>query len=269
MKAKSTERKLPPAARQPFRAVWLSDVHLGFRGCNADLLLEFLQATECDVLYLVGDIVDLWQLGRRPFWPQRHNDVVRTILGKAKYGTRVVYVLGNHDAALKPYIGHAFGNISLVERTIHTRLGGGRLLVLHGDQFDAMVASSRWLGVLGSHAYSFLLAANTVLNACRRWWGFPYWSLAGFLKYKVKNAVQYIGRFETAVVAEAERAGVEGVVCGHIHRPEISRIGGITYHNCGDWVESCTALVEHRDGRIELLYWAELAAFGQPLSAAA
>ncbi len=274
MNATPTERRPQfdarrPDVRQRFRAVWLSDIHLGFRGCNAELLLDFLHATECDVLYLVGDIVDLWQIGRRPFWPQQHNDVVRSILGKAKYGTRVVYVLGNHDAALSPYLGHAFGNIALVERAIHTRLGGERLLVLHGDQFDAVVATSRWLGVLGSQAYSALLLANRVLNTVRRHCGFPYWSLAGFLKYKVKNAIQYIGRFEQAVVAEAVRAAVDGVVCGHIHRPEITRLGSIAYHNCGDWVENCTALVEHTDGHMALLYWADAVTARPALAAAA
>ncbi len=263
------QRLSPAASRRPFRAVFISDVHLGFRGCRAGDLLEFLHGVECEYLYLVGDIVDLWALRRKPFWPQQHNDVLRTILGKAKYGTRVVYVPGNHDETLRSYVGHRFGNVSLVDKTVHTRANGERLLVLHGDQFDAAVASSRWLGMLGSHAYAGLLAANTAVNFVRRRCGFPYWSLAGFLKHKVKNAVQYIGKYEQVVAAEAARWQVEGVVCGHIHRPEIATIGNIAYHNCGDWVESCTALVEHGDGAMQLLRWNDVEAVAHPIAVAA
>ncbi|MEQ8659820.1 MAG: UDP-2,3-diacylglucosamine diphosphatase [Gammaproteobacteria bacterium] len=242
-------------ARRRLRTVWISDVHLGYHAARADYLLEFLHSVECEYLYLVGDIVDLWQIKRRPFWPQQHNDVVRTILGMARHGTRVIYVPGNHDEVLRAYAEHDFGNIAIRERAVHTRASGERLLVIHGDQFDAAVASSRWVGQLGAHAYDWLLAANVALNAVRRRCGFPYWSLAGFLKHKVKNAVQYISRFEAVVAEAAAREGVDGVVCGHIHRPEITTIDGIGYYNCGDWVESCTALVEQRDGRIELVEW--------------
>lgn len=243
-------------ARRHFRSIWVSDVHLGYHASRAGCLLEFLQSTECDFLYLVGDIVDLWSIRRRPYWPQQHSDVLRTILGKAKYGTRVVYVPGNHDEAMRAYIGHQFGNIAIRERAVHHGANGERLLVLHGDEFDAAVATSRWLGVVGSSVYTALLGANVVLNAVRRRCGFPYWSLAGFLKHKLANAVRYIERYEAAAAAEAERCGLDGVVCGHIHRPAILRIGAVAYHNCGDWVENRTALVEHRDGRIELVDWA-------------
>lgn len=256
-------------ARRRVRTVWISDVHLGFHAARADHLLEFLRGVECETLYLVGDIVDLWQIRRRPLWPQAHNDVVRAILGKARDGTRVVYVPGNHDEALRGYANHDFGNIAIRERALHECANGMRLLVIHGDQFDAAVASSRWLGMLGARAYGLLLMANVAVNAVRRRCGFPYWSLAAFLKHKVKNAVQYISRFETVVAEAAAREGVHGVVCGHIHRPEITTIGGIVYHNCGDWVESCTALVEQRDGRIELVDWhAEQQALAVPAAAA-
>ncbi len=256
-------------ARYRFRSVWISDVHLGFRGARAECLLEFLRKVETDYLYLVGDIVDVWQIKRRPYWPQHHNDVVRAILGKARYGTRVVYVPGNHDELLRGYGGHQFGNITIAEKAVHTRVNGERLLVIHGDQFDAAVASSRWLGALGGRAYAVLLAVNVVVNVLRRWCGFPHWSLAGFLKHKVKNAVRYISRFEQVVVDEARRWGVDGVVCGHIHRAEIARFDNLDYYNCGDWVESCTALVEHRDGRMALLKWHEGAAAMLPHGLAA
>lgn len=257
------------SGRRRYRTIWISDVHLGFWGAQAGALLDFLRGCECDHLYLVGDIVDLWALKRRSYWPQQHNDVVRTILGKAKHGTEVVYVPGNHDEAFRQYCGHQFGNVSIRERAFHDCLNGERLLVLHGDQFDAAVASSRWLGILGSHAYSLLLKANRLVNAARRVLGFPYWSLAGFLKHKVKNAVQYISRYEEIVAGEAARWRVAGVVCGHIHRPELTVIGGMRYLNCGDWVENCTALVEYDDGEIALLRWSDAGAAADVLPEAA
>ena len=257
------QRTTDPRGRRRYRTVWISDVHLGFWGSRAEALLDFLRGCECDYLYLVGDIVDLWALRKRSYWPQQHNDVVRTILGKAKHDTEVVYVPGNHDESLKQYCGHQFGNVSIRDRALHECVNGDRLLVIHGDQFDAAVASSRWLGMLGSAAYGWLLKTNTALNTARRCFGFPYWSLAGFLKHKVKNAVQYISRYEEIVAAEAARWNVAGVVCGHIHRPELTMIEGVRYLNCGDWVENCTALVEYDDGTIALLRWDESAAAPQ------
>lgn len=263
-------QKLPAArTRRRFRSIWISDVHLGFRGASADFLLEFLHTTESEYLYLVGDIVDLWQIRRRPYWPQRHNDVIRTILGKAKFGTRVVYVPGNHDERLRAYCGHEFGNVAIREKALHVRLTGERLLVLHGDEFDAAVLTSRWLGVLGSRAYDALLGANTLINRVRRLFGRRHWSLAKYLKHRVKNAVQFISNYERVVAGEAARWQVDGVVCGHIHRPEIARIGDVAYYNCGDWVESCTALVEHLDGSMELLAWSEEFSAAVPVKAAA
>jgi len=260
---------VPLTTRTRYRTLWISDVHLGFRGARADCLLDFLHSVDADTLYLVGDIVDIWQLKRKPYWPQQHNDVIRTLLGKAKYGTRVVYVPGNHDELMKAYSGYQFGNISVANEVIHTRASGQRVLIVHGDQFDAAVASAHWLGVLGGWAYACLLKTNVAVNLVRRLVGYPHWSLARFLKHKVKNAVKYISRFEAVVTAEAERCGVDGVICGHIHRAEISRVNNVTYYNCGDWVESCTALVEHRDGRMELLEWSEQHATTNTLTAAA
>ena len=262
----SQSRNLPG---KKYRTVFISDVHLGFSGSNVSFLLDFLHSVECEQLYLVGDIVDVWQLKKRPFWPQAHNDVVRTILGKAKYGTKIIYVPGNHDELLRAYTDHTFGNISVVKEAIHTKADGKRLLVTHGDQFDAAVVSSRWLGKLGSSAYSLLLKANSWVNTVRKLTGRPYWSLAKYLKHKVKNAVQAISNYEEAVVESARRHDVDGVVCGHIHRPEISQFDEITYCNCGDWVESCTAIVENPDGTLELVEWTEEVRVSNPFPKAA
>ena len=252
-----------------YRSIFISDVHLGFSGANAEYLLDFLHSVECDYLYLVGDIVDIWQLKKKPYWPQTHSDVIRTILGKAKYGTKVIYVPGNHDQLLRTYAEHTFGNISVVRQAFHTKADGQRLLVTHGDQFDAAVVSSRWLGMLGSQAYVVLLRLNGLVNTYRKLTGRPYWSLAKYLKHKVKNAVQAISNFENAVVESARKHGVDGVVCGHIHRPEISKFADITYCNCGDWVESCTALLENNDGTMQLIEWTEQGSAAEVLSEAA
>lgn len=252
--AEPHDRKRP---RLRFRTVWISDTHLGTRGCNAELLFDFLKSIECETLYLVGDIVDGWQLKRGWFWPTRHNDVVRCILKQAKRGTRVVYIPGNHDEAFRDFAGLGFGDVELLPEAIHETADGRRLLVLHGDEFDGVVLYARWLAFLGDHAYTLLLKSNRVVNAVRRALGLPYWSIAAHLKKRVKNAVAFISKFEDVVAYAAAERGVDGVVCGHIHSAEIRQIGGVTYYNDGDWVESCTALVEHGDGRMEILDWAE------------
>ncbi len=239
------------------RSVWISDVHLGFRGCSADFLLDFLHQTECEYLYLVGDIVDVWEMKKRMFWPQAHNNVIRTILGKAKHNTKVIYVPGNHDEMLRDFDGMVFGNVEIRNETIHTTADGKQLLIIHGDQFDGVVKCSPLLAKIGSRLYDYLLRANRWVNYIRRKLGFSYWSLAAFLKHKVKNAVQYIGNFEEAVAHEASRQNVDGVVCGHIHRAEITKHHGVDYYNCGDWVESCTALIENSDGSMEILKWTD------------
>jgi UDP-2,3-diacylglucosamine pyrophosphatase LpxH len=240
------------------RSVWISDIHLGFRGCSADFLLDFLHKVECDYLYLVGDIIDVWEMKKKMFWPQAHNNVIRTLLGKAKHNTKVIYVPGNHDEILRDYDGAVFGNVEIQNEVIHTTADNRKLLILHGDQFDSVVKISPLLAKVGSRLYEWLLRANRYVNLVRRKLGFSYWSLAAFLKHKVKNAVQYISHFEEAVAHEAARQGVDGVVCGHIHRAEIARHHDIDYYNCGDWVESCTALVEHPNGEMEILHWTEL-----------
>jgi len=238
-----------------YRTVWISDVHLGTRGCNADMLLAFLDAVETDSLYLVGDIVDGWRLKRSWFWPESHSAVMHAILRKARHGTRVVYVPGNHDEMARDYAGVQLGGIEIHEAPIHAGADGRRFLVLHGDQFDGVVTCARWLALLGDWAYDSVLRANIAFNLVRRRLGLGYWSLANFLKRRVKNAVQYVCDFEAAVAEEGRRQKVDGVICGHIHFPQLREIDGIVYANDGDWVESCTALVEHPDGRLAILDW--------------
>lgn len=255
------ESYTPESPRRAFRTVFVSDVHLGTSGSSARALVEFLRGVECETLYLVGDIVDGWQIRKGWYWPASHNDVVRTILKFARRGTRVVYLPGNHDEAFRDYVGLEFGDVELLDEDVHVTADGRRLLVLHGDQFDGVVLYARWLAFLGDHAYTLLLKANTVWNALRRRMGLPYWSLSAYAKHRVKNAVSFISRFEEAVAHAAAERGVHGVVCGHIHTAEIRQIGDVTYYNDGDWVESCTALVEHADGRMALIDWhAEVAA---------
>ncbi|ALJ35865.1 UDP-2,3-diacylglucosamine diphosphatase [Azospirillum brasilense] len=239
-----------------YRSIWISDVHLGTRGCKAEYLLDFLKHNESDHLYLVGDIVDGWRLRKTWYWPQAHNDVVQKILRRARKGVQVYYIPGNHDEAARDYAGLQFGGVQVVEEMIHVTADGRRLLVTHGDRFDVVVKYARWLAFIGDNAYVVLLQANTLFNWVRRKLGFPYWSLSAFLKHKTKTAVEFIGNYETALGDEARRRKVDGVVCGHIHTAEIRDMEGILYCNDGDWVESCTALVEHPCGRLEIIDWA-------------
>ena len=243
-----------------YRAIFISDLHLGTPGCQAAALLEFLRRTESDDLYLVGDIVDGWQLRRRWYWHQSHNDVIQKLLRKARKGTRVVFVPGNHDEGARDFVGVAFGGIAIQHEAVHTTADGRRLLVTHGDLFDGVIRCARWLALLGDVLYTVALRLNRHFNVVRARLGLPYWSLSQYLKHKVKNAVSYIGAFEEAVAREARERGFDGVVCGHIHHAEMRRIGETLYCNDGDWVESLTALVEHADGRLEIVRWAEFAA---------
>ncbi len=240
------------------RSVFISDVHLGFKGCSAELLLDFLHSVDMDHLFLVGDIIDVWSMQKSMFWPQSHNNVLRTILGKAKRGTKVIYVPGNHDEVFRDFDGAVFGNLEIHREYVHQTAEGKRLLVLHGDEFDSVVKCSPWLAKLGSTLYDLLLAANPYINWVRRKLDLPHWSLAAYLKHKAKTAVQYIGSFEDAVAQAARKRGVETVVCGHIHHAEIREIDGITYCNDGDWVESCSSLVEDMNGQLRLIDWPRL-----------
>ena len=243
------------AEPQRYRTLFLSDVHLGARGCQADKLLDFLRWHEADTIYLVGDIVDGWALRSGWYWPQEHNDVVQKLLRKARKGARMIYVPGNHDEFMRDYYGTHFGGIEVVENAVHTAGDGRRYLVIHGDLFDLVVTQARWLALLGDKAYDFAITLNRVFNAVRRRLGFGYWSLSQWAKLKVKNAVNFIGHYEQTIAAEAKRHGVDGVICGHIHHPIIRDDASCRYINCGDWVESCTAVVEHFDGRFEIIRW--------------
>lgn len=246
------------AARIRVRSVFISDVHLGFKGCSAELLLEFLHSVDMEHLFLVGDIVDVWSMKKAMFWPQSHNNVLRTILGKAKHGSKVIFVPGNHDEEFRAFDGAVFGNLEIHREFVHTAADGRRILVLHGDEFDGVVKCSPWLAKLGSNLYDTLLAANPYINWVRRKFGLPHWSLSAYLKHKAKSAVQYIGSFEDAVAQAARRRGVDTVVCGHIHHAEMREIGGVKYCNDGDWVESCTSLIEDMNGQLRLIHWPAL-----------
>ena len=244
-------------APERYRTIWLSDIHLGTRGCKADYLLDFLRHSEAATIYLVGDIVDGWRLRRSWYWPQTHNDVVQKLLRKVRHGTRVIYVPGNHDEWLRDYVSLHFGGVEVVDQAVHLTADGRRLLVIHGDLFDLVVKNARWLALLGDGAYTLALWANNHFNKVRRWFGYDYWSLSAFLKLRVKNAVQYIGAFAETLVDEARRRNCDGVVCGHIHHAEIRNLDGMLYCNDGDWVESCTALVEHFDGSLAIVQWTQ------------
>ena len=241
-----------------YNAIWLSDIHLGYRDCKANFLLDFLNKTHTNRLYLVGDVVDLWAMKRSFLWPPSHHEVLRKIIDLANNGTRVIYIPGNHDDLMREVAGTVLLNIEIHQQFVHTTHEGKKLLLLHGDEFDHAVLCNRFARLAGDAGYSLLLHFNRWSNVLRRWWGLPYWSLAQYVKNRVRNARAAIIAFEEAAAKEAIRQGADGIVCGHIHQPEIRTIDGILYCNDGDWVESCTALVEHRQGKLELLHWGDL-----------
>src|SRR3954452_13985321 len=247
---------LPPA----YRAIFISDTHLGTRGCRSEFLADFLRQSSCQRLFLVGDIIDGWRLRKSWYWDKSHDDVLKQIVRYARSGTKVTYIPGNHDEMFRSWL--SFGleicGIRMCRDSEHVIADGKRLLVMHGDEFDNVVRYAKFLALLGDWAYTVALAFNRWFNEVRRRLGYPYWSLSAWLKRQVKEAVKAIDRFESALAAEARRHGFDGVVCGHIHHAEMREVNGIQYLNCGDWVESCTALVEHHDGRLELIDWAAL-----------
>ena len=251
---------VPTRNQRRHRTIFISDLHLGTAGCKAELLADFLERNSCETLFLVGDIVDGWRLKRRWHWPDSHNQVIEALLHKVDRGTRIVYVPGNHDEVLRSYCGRMIAGIEVVHEAVHETADGRRLLVLHGDRFDGVIACAKWLAHLGGGAYTLALKLNEVCHVLRRMCGLSYWSLSGWLKHKVKNALEYIGHFEAAVAREARRRGFDGVVCGHIHHAAIKFLDGVLYINDGDWVESCTALVEDGCGKLEILCWASAAA---------
>lgn len=245
---------------EQYQTIFLSDLHLGSKSAQAELLLDFLKHNHAHKIYLVGDIVDGWQLKKGWYWPQAHNDVVQKILRAARKGSQVIYVPGNHDEFARDYTGLTFGGIEVANESVHETVNGRKYLIMHGDQFDIVVCNARWLALLGDWAYQLAIVANTWFNKLRKIYGVGYWSLSAWAKMKVKNAVNFIGDFEKTLAAEARRRGFDGVICGHIHHAIIRKIDGIDYVNTGDFVESCTAIVEHKDGRLEILYWRTTAA---------
>jgi UDP-2,3-diacylglucosamine pyrophosphatase LpxH len=244
-------------SRAPYRALFLSDIHLGTRACQAEALLDFLKHHEAETIYLAGDIIDFWRVRRGPIWLQSHNDVLQKLLRKVRKGARIIYIPGNHDEALRAYCGMRFGGIEILHDAVHITADGRRLWVMHGDEYDVVMRYAKWLAFLGDRSYEFALWCNYPLNWMRRRLGFGYWSLSAYLKHRVKAAVNFIGEFEEALADEARRRQADGVICGHIHHASDRIIGGIRYLNCGDWVESRTALAEDQDGRIHLIQWQE------------
>jgi UDP-2,3-diacylglucosamine pyrophosphatase LpxH len=245
--------ELPAPSRH--RAAWISDAHLGTRGCNAAALLDFLRENDFDTLYVVGDLIDIWSLRRGIYWPQQHNDVIQKILRKARKGTHVVYIPGNHDELVTDFCG-AYGNIEIKQRAVHVTASGERILIIHGHELDVVVSGSgrmKWLAFAGDIGYQFLLSLNPLINFVRRRFDLGYWSLSAYAKQRVKDAVSFIGKFEAAVAHYADRYDVDAVLCGHIHSAAIREFGKVTYYNCGDWVESCTALVEGDDGILSMV----------------
>ena len=248
-------------SKRKVSAIFVSDLHLGTRSSQDQRFLDFLRAYDAKTLYLVGDLIDGWRLKRSGwYWPQGHNDVLQKLLRKARKGTKIIYIPGNHDEFLRNFLGLKFGGVKVVDRVVHTTVDGRRFLVLHGDQFDLVVRHAVWLASVGDVLYDVALWLNRQVNGIRRRLGFTYWSLSAWAKHRVKQAVNYMGRFEEVLVAEARREGVDGVVCGHIHHAAIEHYDGVTYLNSGDWVESCTALVEHLDGRFEIIRWLDVVA---------
>jgi UDP-2,3-diacylglucosamine pyrophosphatase LpxH len=257
-----------PPTHYRYRSIFISDLHLGTRGCRSDFLLDFLRRTESQKLYLVGDVVDGWRLRKSWYWDAEHDEIVRLILRKARHGTEVTYIPGNHDEVFRTWMPMDMAGVKLRAEAVHETTDGRRLLVTHGDAFDSVVRYAKFLALLGDWAYTAALVVNRWFNVARRRLGYPYWSLSAWLKRQVKEAVKAIDRFETALAQEARSRGFDGVVCGHIHHAEMREVQGVLYVNDGDWVESCTALVEHADGRLELVDWAALnrLSFFQPKS---
>lgn len=256
------------SAQYTYRTIFISDVHLGMRSSQAGALLDFLKTADAENYFLAGDIIDFWKVQRGPHWPQSHNDVLQKILRKARKGARIVFIPGNHDDGLRDYCGMTFGGIEIHRDYVHEAANGKRYLVLHGDEFDVVVRYARWLAFLGDRSYDVALALNIPLNFARRLFGFDHWSLSHYLKLKVKTAVKFIGEYEEALSHEAKRRGVDGLICGHIHHANNRMLGAIHYLNCGDWVESCTAIGERADGTFEIIDWkAEMARRTPPVLA--
>ena len=249
---------LHPISSKHHRTLFISDIHLGTKAAQAEALLHFIKHNTADTIYLVGDIVDLWKIRRGVYWPQPHNDVLQKLLRTARKGTRVIFIPGNHDEALRDYCGQSFGSIEVQRNAIHETADGQRYTVMHGDEFDVVVRYAKWLAFIGDRSYELALWSNRPLNWVRRKLGYGYWSLSAHLKSRVKAAVSFIGEYEDNLAEVAKRNATDGVICGHIHQAADRRIGNIRYLNCGDWMESCTAITESHTGELEIVRWQEV-----------
>lgn len=239
-----------------YRSIWISDLHLGSTQCQVDVLLDFLKHNESEMLYLVGDIIDFWALSKKMYWPTEHNTVIQKILRKARHGTQVVYIPGNHDENVREYDQYIFGDITVKKSDVHTSATGKKFLIVHGDEYDTIAQCHKWIAKIGNEGYDFLLWVNRMLRIIRKWLGIQSnFSLAAYVKFKVKNAVQFISDYEDSIVNTLKDQQLDGVICGHIHHAEIKDMDGFMYINTGDFVESCTAIVEHTDGTLELVHW--------------
>ena len=239
-----------------YRTIWISDLHLGSTQCQADVLLDFLKYNESETLYLVGDIIDFWSLSKKMYWPTDHNTVIQKILRKARHGTQVIYVPGNHDENVREYDNYVFGDITVKKTDVHTTAAGKKFLIVHGDEYDTIAQCHKWIAKIGNDGYDFLLWVNRIIRTTRKKLGIQSnFSLAAYVKFKVKNAVQFISDYEESIVNTLKDQNLDGVICGHIHHAEIKDMDGFLYINTGDFVESCTAIVEHNDGTIELIKW--------------
>jgi len=240
-----------------YRSVFLSDIHLGTKMCQANHLLDFIKSFESEKIYLIGDIIDCWAMNSKKYWPQEHNDVIQKLLRKSRKGTTIIYVPGNHDELMRSYCNAELGNIFLLTQTIHYGIDNKKYLITHGDQFDIVIKNAKWISHIGSWAYDVTIVVNYFINKINHFFGFKNWSLSLFLKHKVKEAVNFIGNYEKTLSNYVKSKNMNGIICGHIHHANISKIDDIVYMNCGDWVESCTALVEHLDGKFEIIKWTE------------
>jgi UDP-2,3-diacylglucosamine pyrophosphatase LpxH len=239
-----------------YRTIWISDLHIGSTQCQADTLLDFLKYNDSEKLYLVGDIIDFWALSKKMYWPRDHNTVIQKILRKARHGTQIIYIPGNHDENVRDYDDYIFGDIVVKISDIHTTAQGKRFLVVHGDEYDTIAQHHRWMAKLGSVGYDVLIELNRWIRNCRRLLGVQsHFSLAAYVKFKVKNAVKFMSDYEETIVKTLKKEGVDGVICGHIHHAEMKDIEGFMYVNTGDFVESCTAIVEQQDGTLEMIRW--------------
>lgn len=235
------------------KTLWISDVHLGSADCKAEQLLQLLDRVRCERLYLVGDIVDIWAMSRRVFWPESHNLVLRKLLNKSRAGVEIIYIPGNHDANFREFCGSQFGHVVIKRKHVHVTPDGRRLLVTHGDELDHAVRFSRLNRLVGDWAYNAMMSVNRWVNRIRDRLGLPYWSLSGWVKNHVAQADAAIQAYQVAAVTMVREKGYDGIICGHLHHPVIQQYEDILYCNDGDWVENCTALLEDEGGQLKLL----------------